>query len=394
MRPILSILLLITLLTTACQPIILPQTLAGLTPTSLPVAQNVAGALRQAAAENNFVILFPALRTARAPRWLRPATRVTYSLVTATFGLTREDTSSSGAGLLQYDVISQNRRNVAFLATFINTQIQGTLPVQLAHQVSIPGTGDFWISPTVLDNAEAVASDSFLVTRMPMTVEGEQYDVVRMQSNTATNQGSGEEVWAFDVESGLLVFYRQALYGRDGSQTSGTTATLLGQRQIRLPWRNGTLPDWVKRGVNWQFAGSHVLDVGVGNPVPLSMVSSTRVTSVGALWSVHAQSKSLQGQIPSTSETLNGPMQIFGAYWLPPEALDVLETGDILDQDPISDIEVSVAQANRQQIVMQATGPGHITQLYYNATTGQLIGIYSEEHTPTSTLTTSLEIVR
>jgi hypothetical protein len=352
------------------------------------------GALKADSAESGFVVLFPELRTAPVPRWLRPATRVTYSLATASFAQTRDDPTPSGAGLIQYDVIAQNRQNVVFLASLINTQIQGQPPTPISYQVALPGTGEFWISPQVLETAESAAADGFQVARLPLVVEGVEYNVVRMQSNTITDRGSGEEVWAFEASTGLLVFYRQALYRINGSQSSGTTLSLLGQRQLRLPWRNGSVPNWVEAGIEWQFTGSQVLDVGVGSPVPLPMSSVTRITRVGALWSEHAQSVFLYGRDAGGSVTATGPMQIFGGYWLPPEAIALLKTGTQLDQDPISGIQTSVVQANRQQIVLAAVGQGHTTQLFYNTRDGRLIGIYLEQHTPAGALYTTLQAVQ
>ncbi len=394
LRPLLSILLLVIYLICACRPVLPPETLAVLAPDRLPITQSVASALKQDRATTGFSVLYPELRTAPAPRWLRPATRVTYRLTTASFAQTRDDPTPSGAGLLEYDIIGQNRQKIVFLSSLINTQIQGQPPTTLSYQVELPGSGEFWFSPQVLKNAESAASDVFQVARLPLVVEEVEYNAVRMQSNTITNQGSGEEVWAFDAATGLLVFYRQALYRHDGSQSSGTTLSLLGQRQLRLPWRNGTIPSWVEAGVAWQFAGNQVLDVGVGNPVPLPMASTTRITRVGALWSEHAQSISLYGRDAGSSITATGPMQIFGGFWLPPEAIAVLKAGTVLDQDPISGIQISVVEANRQRIVMASAGQGYVTQLYYHAGDGRLIGIYIEQKTPSGTLYTSLEDVQ
>lgn len=301
-----------------------------------------------------------------------------------------EDPTPSGAGLLQYDVIAQNRQNVVVVSTLINTQIQGQLPAPLTYQVGLPGVGEIWFSPQVLERAESAASEVFRVARLPLVVEGVTYDVVRIQTNTVTDMGRGEEVWAFDAATGILVFYRQALYRNDGSQRSGMTMSLLAQRQIRLPWRNGTLPNWVEPRVEFYLTGSHILDIGIPPVVPLPMAITTRITRVGALWSEHTQSVTLYGQDAGSSVGATGVTQIFGGFWLPPEALDVLEAGRVLDQDPLTGIQTWVVQANRQQIVLAAAGPGYSSQLTYNARDGRLTGIYLEQHTATGTLYTNL----
>lgn len=394
MRPLLSLLLLVVCLMTACQPVLPPEALAVFAPDRVQLTQSVASALKADEATSPFITLYPDLRSAPAPNWLRPATRVTYNFATATFARTQDDPTPSGAGLIQYDIIAQNRRNVVFLSTLFNSQIEGQGPTPLSHQIALPGVGEFWFSPEILENAESAASQGFSVTRMPLVVEGVEYDVVRMQSISTTNQGSGEDIWAFDVQTGILVMYRQALYRLDGSQHSGTTMTLLGQRQIRLPWRNGTMPEWVEAGLEWQFSGSQTLDVGVGQPTALPMSSISRITRVGSIWSEHAQQTYLYGRDAGSSTTANGAMQLFGAYWLPPEALDVLETGTVLDQDPLTGIQTSVVQANRQTIVIAAAGPGYLTQLYYDARNGRLIALYLQQQTVNGALYTSLQAVQ
>jgi hypothetical protein len=394
MRLLLFLLLLSLCLTTACRPVLPPEALAIFAPDRLEIANSMASALRADEEPLDFVLLYPELRTAPAPEWLHPATRVTYNYGTASFARTRDDTSASGAGLIQYDVIAQNRSSVVFLSSMFNSQIQGQGPTLLNYQTASPGVGEFWFSPEVLANAEAAASQEFVVSRMPLEVEGVEYNVVRMQSVKRSNQGTSEDVWAFEVESGILVLYRQSLYRPDGSQQSGTTMTLLAQRQIHLPWRNGTMPEWVERGIGWQFSGQQTLDVGIGQPTTLPMTSNTRITRVGPIWSEHTQQAFLYGYEAGSSVTATGAMQLFGGFWLPPEALETLEEGTLLDQDPITGVQVSVAQANRQNIVMLSAGPGYLTQNYYDARDGRLIAIYMEQQTVNGALYTSLQAVQ
>lgn len=376
----------------ACRPIQPAASLTAFAPDKLNLAQNVAGALRQETTDSLFTVLYPELRTASAPRWLRSATRVTYNYGYATYAQTQDDPTPSGGGLVQYDVVAQNRRNVVFLSTLVTPDSYGQPPAPLSYVVAAPGAGDFWFSPNVLENAESGASDTFIVARLPMTVEGVEYNVVRMQSNTVTDEGRGEEVWAFDTETGILVFYRQALYRNDGSQRSSTIASLISQRRLRLPWRSGTVPQWVEAGLEMEFSGSQVLGTG-SSAVPLPLASTSRITRVGALWSEHVQQVSLYGRDAGGSISATGTMQLFGGSWLSPEAIKVLKTGLVLDEDPLSGIQVSVVQANRQRIVLASEGQGHTTQLTYNARNGRLVAIYQEQWTMAGTLYTTLEAV-
>jgi hypothetical protein len=72
--------------------------------------------------------------------------------------------------------------------------------------------------------------------------------------------------------------------------------------------------------------------------------------------------------------------QIFGGLWLPPEALGVLETGDVLDRDPQTDVVTRVNEATPQRIAISAAGPGYVTRYTYDARTGRLLVYYQEAH--------------
>jgi hypothetical protein len=100
------------------------------------------------------------------------------------------------------------------------------------------------------------------------------------------------------------------------------------------------------------------------------------------------------GQDMGSSAGATGVAQLFGGYWLSPEAIDVLEGGAVLDQDPLTGITTQVVQANSRQIVIEAAGLGYRSQLAYAARDGRLTSVYLEQHTPTGTLYTYLEAVR
>jgi hypothetical protein len=251
-----------------------------------------------------------------------------------------------------------------------------------------------------LETAETAASEIFQVQRMPLTVEGIAYTVVRMQTNTEVRTGAwdprdprpgrGEEVWAFDTATGLLVFYRQALFWPDGSQRSGVIMTLMGQRQLRLPWRAGSMPEWVRPRVTLAFEGSQVLDIGVRPLIPLPIQLNARITRANGLWSEHTLQTIMSGNEIANTAGATGAMQLFGGLWLPPEALAVLEAGVVLDYDRLTQIETRVEQASNRQVVLTAEGPSHLTRLTYDGRDGRLTGIYQEGHTPTGSLYTEL----
>jgi hypothetical protein len=302
--------------------------------------------------------------------------RLTYNFAYATFARDADDPTPSGAGMLQYDVVAQDRRSVVLQRTLFSPQIQGQPPTGLGAAVSLPGVGETWFSPAVLAHAENAAFDDFAVNRLTVEVEGETYDVVRMQSTTENRV----EVWEFEIETGILVYYRQGLYGDDGEQENGHIMTLAGMRQVRLPWRFGRVPAWVKRGVQLDFRGTQLMDLGGPPYVPLPMAISLRIDKVGALWSEYTQETWFNNRPLGYSGGATGVAQVFGGMWLPPEALSVLKTGAVLDRDLQTGIVTRVDEASNQGIAVSAAGPGYLTRYTYDARDGKLIAYYQEAH--------------
>ena len=335
---------------------------------------------------NPFLLLYPDLRQAPAPAWLRPGLRVSYNFAFATFAQDLDDPTPSGSALLQYDVIAQDRRGVVVIPTSYSTQIQGQPPTALGYQVGLPGLGDFWFAPEVLAEAEAAAYEQFAVNRLAVEVEGESYDVVRMQSNTE----GGEEVWEFEAATGLLVFHRQALYDAGGNQTSGSILTLLDSREVKLPWRFGSVPPWVKTGVEIDLQGSQMMDLGGPPYVSLPMAANLRVTKAGALWSEHRQTLWLNNRQIGRNVGATGVAQLFGGLWLPPEALGALKAGALLDRDAITGFVTRVETASAREISISSQSSSVLTRCTYDARTGKLTGYYQEAHMLAGTQYTEL----
>ena len=80
---------------------------------------------------SGFLILYPELKQAPAPRWLQPGVRLSYNFAYATFDDGPDGVTPSGSGILQYDVVAQDRRTVVLLPTLFSPSIQGQPPTAL-----------------------------------------------------------------------------------------------------------------------------------------------------------------------------------------------------------------------------------------------------------------------
>ncbi|MCL5999183.1 MAG: hypothetical protein M1546_24435, partial [Chloroflexi bacterium] len=154
--------------------------------------------------QNPFLILFPELRRATAPAWLKEGVRVTYRFESASIAQKEGAEGSSGAGFAQYDLVALDRQAAVTSVRMYTDLGTGTLlPSMVLRFVDLPGAGEYWVNPKVLQDAESVANDNLAVVRMPQKAGGKTYQSVRFVYNTE----GAEYVWAFDQSTGLLLFY-------------------------------------------------------------------------------------------------------------------------------------------------------------------------------------------
>ena len=351
----------------------LPQveTLAGQLQLALPQAESAL-----AAVENNpFLLLFPALRQSPAPDWLLPGLRVTYYTQNAIFADNADDPAPSGAGYMQYDLVSLDAETaVTSLKYFLAGDDGGYSPGFVMPSYGLPGVGDYWVAPAVLAQAENAANPNLAVVRMPTTAAGRQYNAVRFQANL---QGA-EYVWMIDEASGLLLFHRYRMFDGFGETSQAGQIMLAGMRYLNLPWQVADAPQWVQPGARLSFDGSYTVEVaGSVTPMPYGMEIVIQEVRTG--WANYRVADSLYGRTNSASQRINGAAQMYDALWLPPAGIADLEPGQILDVDPFTQVSLRVAGVDRRHVTLEETGTLHASHIVYDRRTGRLVALSSQQ---------------
>jgi len=353
-----------------------------------PPAEGQGGELLPGGAPNPFLQLFPDLRRASAPDWLREGVRVTYRVKSASIAQVAGEEGSAGAGYAQYDLVAlDNQTAVSSLKLYLDTGA-AVVPSLVAPSLGIPGIGDYWIHPSALQTAERMANEELTVVHMPMTISGKTYQAVRFQYNT---QGA-EYVWMFDEASGLLLFYRHAIGTENDTHRQLTDATLVGRRQVRLPWRAESAPDWATAGSHLQYDGTYSVFTMGSLAASLPYAVSVEIKRVGAGWSEYEVSDYLYGRVNSTTRRVTGVAQIFDALWLPPEAVDTLRDGQVLDRDPITGAEVTVSRGGDGSITLTESGQAYRSALTYDERDGALVAVEQETTTGVATILIELQL--
>lgn len=335
---------------------------------------------------NAFPHLFPALLTLPAPAWVREGQRVSYYVQSATFAQSFEDAGNAGAGFMQHDIVAVDRKNVVVASQLYLDTGAGVTPAGVFGASFLPGVGDFWLNPAVLENAEAVANDELAVVHMPATIAEQEYDAVRFEYHT----GESVTVSMFDTATGLLIYFRHTVGDDPATTRQSSELYLLGRRQLRLPWRGVRAPAWLAPGDVLDYAGSRSVYVA-GAPsgeFPESARGSVKLAQ--GRWSAFEVSSYLAGSLTGASARVTGVSQLSGALWLPAAALKTSVRAGVIDRDPVTGVADAYVRNPDRSVTLRETGELFQIDNTYDPRTGQLIAARIETRTGLAVQVTEL----
>jgi len=327
--------------------------------------------------ESPLVYLYPELRQAAAPVWLREGVRVTYYAQGASVAQTPNEKSTAWAGLIQYDLVALDAKAAVTSAKFYLMGSNNVVtPSFVVSSLGIPGVGDYWVDPKVLQTAERVTSAELAIVHMPTTISGKNYRAVRFQYNPA----GAEYVWMYEEGSGILLFYRHAI-GRDtDARKLLADITLINQRQLSLPWQAASVPAWVAAGARLRYEGSYTPLV-MGSPATsFSYAASVEIVRSYPRWCEYVVTDYLAGRMNTTAKRISGVAQFSDALWLPREALQALREGQVLDRDPVTGAEITVSRSVQGALLLTESGSAYRVALTYGSD-GALLSLEQEINT-------------
>ena len=330
--------------------------------------------------------LFPEEAQLGAPAWLGGSLRLTYSVASATREKAANGTSTSGSGLLQYDLAAVDGQLVAGSTRFfLDTDLAGTYhPTTPFASWGTPGAGEYWVNPQALKQAESLASDKLTVVRGPATVSGKVYQAVRFEYR----DGNNLSIWMVDTETGLIIYYRQQIGADTDAKQTNSILSLVAVRSLKLPWAGTQLPAAVRVGGSLQYAGTQTVVVaGVGAPA-LRVTLTAKVTQTGQNWAQYQLTDSVVGL--QANPRVTGAAQLGEALWLPAEAFKANLNGLSIDSDPQTGAKTSASLKNGLLYLTEA-GKAFTTTAGYDPTSGLLVYYRQELVSPTNTTTLVLQ---
>jgi len=314
----------------------------------------------------SFIALFPELGALPAPSWVQPGWRVTYYDSSASIAQIADEEGSAGAGLTQYDVVARERRTIPLVIKLYLDKGDGTFQASFTTGAAAPaGAGEFWINPIALRRADDLDLPDLQVTRVPYEVAGETFDAVRFDYVT----DESESAWVFDSKTGLLLFSRSSVEGVSHDQLANRT--LVGMRELDIPWEAGSPPRGLSVGDEIEFGGAQSSGF-VGEPATLALPLAATIDVVRARssWTMYRTESFLNNLSQGAATQITGGLQLFDAYWLPASALEADPPDPVIDRDPYTGAEIAYSRRG-SRVTLTETGSGYEYVLVYDRN-GQL----------------------
>ncbi len=363
--------------------------------------------------------LFPELKGAPAPAWVKPGTRLSFYNAAATIPSSYQmppvldpngnmvdpttgksvrmdaNASASGHGITQLDVIAVTDDAVVCRTnTYVISGVDG--PVALAADggfTTIPGAGyDWWVNPDILKKAlGTLGGPGVRVANGPYKAAGKTFDAVWV----STSGNGASTSYVFDPAGGLTLHSTLCTSVASGTSlvngvptaTGGSLSlgqnTFVGLRSASPPWAGSKLPPSVAKLTTLVYDGARVTTIGVSVTCPVRI--ALKVTGRGDNFlQVHKtilldlQNGARPAQLDV--DTVSGTGE-FTPLAIPPEFLAKLRPGQELDRDPVTKIGVgfngTTRGANgRPLAILTETAGGYTTRtdFAYDMESGLLVG--------------------
>lgn len=296
------------------------------------------------------------------PAWMKAGVRVTYesgdSIIPDTPLALQPDGKGNwfdtqgraftpgrgGVGITALDIVDVTADTLAadlrnYAATLLD-QSQYTFVSSTGVLGTANGLGDFWMPPDRLRAMPAGNNNGVMVTRETYPLNGRDIDAIGI--TTYDRQGFTRLV--YDSESGLLIVLSSSRVS--GNSNVIAHLRLLGIREMKLPWKDDALPDWM--------SPNHQIDyTGVYNNIANGMESPMRYSFSLALGERHGNA--VRAKQVTVLEQGNGMPpangqsdRVFGAgglgpFFINPQTLAKLQPGQVLDEDAATKSRLSFA---------------------------------------------------
>jgi hypothetical protein len=342
---------------------------------------------------HGFETLFPELEMKPAPNWLKTGKRWTYFFAQ----------DNAGEQYWLFDLVALTGTNSVVAAKqYLNVDDLYYKSYTPISSILKPGYGDFWISPSVLVDAEKVADPPELtVVRMyhknppyPGVPPSKTYKVVRF---TYTH-GADQTVYSFEESTGRLIYHRLT------TSSGNRLMFFVDERVLPLPWVGSKTRAWVKTSNRWTllYRGQWVR-ASDGDLIRFPFKVTAQRTDYASSWGEYKLNQYADfgagWDLLSSITSCTGLAQLFDALWIPAEAAAAAQAWPLNKKVQIySDVFtkstlVGLRQSNNN-ILLTETGKNGMfrSEMTYRPSDGRLIKIKRVDKDTFGTGTTTISV--
>ena len=340
--------------------------------------------------------LVPGARSAPAPGWVRPGTQLTYYGGAAIIPdgyhsyfrdprggwideggnrYRQEDATGHGAcGHAQVNVVALDATTAV-----LDIRNYSLRPVALGKVGACVGPagapGDWWVNPHVLRRVADHGYRRFRVIRCTFPL-GSQTQAIRFHYESRSTRYTQ----VYDLATGVLLHssvgtrasFDQS--GRGGQMIAH--CTLVRTRQLNIPWAGYAAPAWAGRVQSLTYRGTLSPVVYRGSAQQFPGGGVMQIAGRGNGWVKYAGQfgfQRIQGMPPARFglSAVSGTAQ-FGGLWIPPRAMGMLRTGQVLDRDPTTGIVTQVTSTGNGVVISQISR-GQRIDYGYDRRTGMMV---------------------
>ncbi len=384
--------------------------LAQAPPTPTPVNT---GTLR-----NPLFALVPGLGDMPAPPWLQEGLRATYNTRAASLsdfsiyvyrgddgkGAFGQEHGFGGAGLTQFTIIARDQGKFigAGMSYTVDINTGNLTPQPAGVSVDVPGAGVIWTSPRGLAAAAKVTMKNLTIVKGTYPENGATHNSITFRwSHDAYLERLVEGIAdaTYDLDTGLQLYSAHQVTNSMANRTQLTQSEYAGRRYLELPWHADAAPVWTQQVQRLEYHGTVCLQM-VGTPnIPMQYSAVFERTDGGPNWTAYTATRYLRGQYNESFQLGCGVNGFPGGPWMPPEALQTLTPGQLLDSDPFTGVKVNVDQIapgpNGTQLMGFATTmPGTTLIHAYDRADGRLVFIREIKRVGLATQVMELSLAR
>ncbi len=233
--------------------------------------------------------------------------------------------------------------------------------------VQATNAGDFWMDPAQLATMHGDPDQGVSVTSETAKMAGQTVKAVRIQVRGSASYTDH----LYDLKTGLCLHFDAS------GQGSATEGDFVAMRDLAIPWSQEATPDWVATIKALHYRGD-IEFRGALPQVPNVLTIDMTTAGRGPGWIqvdsvLNSQMQGAPPALPSKSQIFYGRSQ-FAGLWASPKALAQLKTGQVLDQDPVTQMKTIVAKADNDSVTISSANAGGEIDSQFDKHTGVLIG--------------------